>query len=165
MLKIYLQSPLLNKSVKHRLTQSSFSENSTRNAKRKSEHLFKISEKQKTVFKKKNPKKQIKNQQYVILMVANGVAHFCIRWCPHFYFTDYGVLKKMAHLVFPLLILTFKKLLKSQIFISPQGKTLGRDLYMAFPLVKHLLYVQAPTVEKLLKGPRSHYQWTYCRSA
>lgn len=90
---------------------------------------------------KKKTQKQIKNQQYVILMVANGVAHFCIRWCPHFYFTDYGVLKKMAHLVFPLLILTFKKLLKSEIFISPQGKTLGRDLYMAFPLVKHLLYV------------------------
>lgn len=51
------------------------------------------------------------------------------------------------------IILTFKMLLKSQIFTSPQGKTLRRDLYLAFPFVKHLLYLGACSEEELLRGP------------
>lgn len=74
------------------------------------------------------------------------------------------VLKRRGHLVLCPIILTFKMLLKSQIFTSPQGKTLRRDLYLAFPFVKHLLYLGACSEEELLRGPWSHYQWTYCRS-
>lgn len=71
---------------------------------------------------------------------------FVLGCCKAFRFTD-------CVSVWCLLILTFKKLLKSHIFISPQGKTLRRDLYVAFSFVKHLLYAGDGSVEELLRGP------------
>lgn len=69
-------------------------------------------------------------------------------------------LKEYKHILFCVFqYWHLKKLLKSQIFISPQGKTLRRDLYVAFSFVKHLLYVVACSVEELLRGPWSRHQW------